>query len=669
MAYSLPPYRQDAIADAGLMQSELEQQDGNTDKRLQNYQLAELIGKGSFGRVYKAVDRATGGFVAVKVINIEDGDRQDQHADTLNDIRKEISTLRALSGSGATNINTIIDDFLVGSFICVVTEFCAGGSVSTLMKPTGSVPEKWIIPILREVSEGLAWVHDQGIVHRDIKCANVLIHDDGRVQLCDFGVAGIVETRYDKRNTFIGTLHWMAPEMFDPDIEYGKEVDIWAFGSLAFEAATGLPPNARLRDISRLGSHLRQNAPRLDGDQYSAGLKDFVACCLTEDWSKRPSIGDIRRHPLISGTAAKWPTSSLAEFVQDFKRWESQGGSRTSLFSGGGAQRQQPPLESSSPPDDWDFTNWPGTIIQPPPIAAPPVATDASIGGLLTRRRHNLPPHSRSVTAPLEKLFDSHTLTGYGEYARDYYQGLPLRSDPGPNDAVRESLIDLDEAWATIKPKPETRLNAMGAGARRQTLEWKFPQAIPPDPELIEAPSTPSFEISHSSIDPGHFMIDKRQSVLSLIDLDDCVPLDISEGRPRTATSESGSTISDRESFPFEQTLMASSQMREPSIYVEDHASSTHGHQVHNDATAGEWAQKQADELEIAMPDRPCYHVDAADPSVFLSSSYELPPLPEAPSSWVLEGHASDEDMKAEMRRMLLSLNQHLDAIKRCTAS
>lgn len=90
------------------------------------------------------------------------------------------------------------------------------------MRPTapGGLQEKWIIPILREVAEAVFWVHKAGIIHRDIKCANVLITEAGSVQLCDFGVSGIIETRFDKRSTFIGTPHWMAPELFDPSASY-----------------------------------------------------------------------------------------------------------------------------------------------------------------------------------------------------------------------------------------------------------------------------------------------------------------------------------------------------------------------------------------------------------------------------------------------------------------
>ncbi|KAI0551091.1 kinase-like domain-containing protein [Xylaria curta] len=208
--------------------------------------------------------------LSAKIIDIEESDRLDPGAnDAFNDILKEVNTLKLLNSNGARNINTIIDTFLVGQSIWMVTEYCAGGSVATLMRPTGGLPEQWIIPILREVAEALSWVHRQGIIHRDIKCANVLLTKNGGVQLCDFGVAALIETKFDKRRTVTGSLQWMAPEFFEPTVSYGIEVDIWAFGSMAFEMASGLPPNARTMgdmDPNTFSSYLRQHCPRLEGE-------------------------------------------------------------------------------------------------------------------------------------------------------------------------------------------------------------------------------------------------------------------------------------------------------------------------------------------------------------------------------------------------------------------
>ncbi|ELR05506.1 serine/threonine protein kinase [Pseudogymnoascus destructans 20631-21] len=183
------------------------------------------------------------------------------------------------------------------------------------MKPTPrGLQEKWIVPILREVAEALRWVHGAGIIHRDVKCTHSWQTPRANVQLCDFGVAGIVQTAADKRSTFIGTPHWMAPELFDSTRSYGKEVDIWAFGSMVYEMATSLPPNAASGiSYEILGNHLKASIPRLEYGNYSTQLRSRVANCLEELPSSRPTIGEIQQHPYINDTSLKYPTSTLPQ--------------------------------------------------------------------------------------------------------------------------------------------------------------------------------------------------------------------------------------------------------------------------------------------------------------------------------------------------------------------
>lgn len=466
-AADLPATKKKALEDAEKMQRTIIRDCAENGRDIPPYALSELIGKGSFGRVYKAKASATGQLVAVKIISIDEGDSIAPGAsDTFNDILKEVNTLKKLGNSGAKNINTVIETLLVGPSMWIVTEYCGGGSVSTLMRPSGGLPEKWIIPILREVAEALYWVHNEGIIHRDIKCANVLVTETGGVQLCDFGVAGIIETKFDKRSTVTGTLNWMAPELFDMSVSYGTEVDIWAFGSLAFEAATGLPPNAKNMariDIPQFGSYLKQHCPRLEGDQYSDHLRDLVAFCMTENPRDRPSITQIQRHPYISNTAKDYPTHSLSMLVKAYRLWEVQGGNRMSLFNAGGAQA---PTGNDDPEmlgdDGWNFETMTGGFDAPllgekeakavydaygPRVSMmPPPPKDSS-------RRRRPPPNVPALKGPLEKAFDPNTITNYEDNSRLFY-GRPMptsapemgaemseRSNP---EQPRESLIDLD---------------------------------------------------------------------------------------------------------------------------------------------------------------------------------------------------------------------------------
>lgn len=537
--------KQKAIEDAKKMQKVVAEQCLKVGKDPPQYRLSELIGKGSFGRVYKATSLTTNQLVAVKIIDIEESDTVNPKlADTYSDLLKEINALQLLSDSGAKNINHVIDALPVGQSMWMITEYCAGGSVATLMKPTspGGLQEKWIIPILREVAEAIYWVHSQGIIHRDIKCANILVTEEGNVQLCDFGVAGVIETKFDKRSTVIGTPHWMAPELFDNSTSYGTEVDIWAFGAMVFEIASGLPPSvaAGMMDFNRLGSYLKQHLPRLEGDRYSQGLKDLVAYCLVDDPKQRPTIEQIQRHRYIYSTQDVYPTSGLAHLVRGYKLWEAQGGVRKSLFSAGGAQGPSDLGFQALDNDEWNFSTtaaFDQQVLQTGDAQAvfdvygsnvdfKQDGFDDASRTQKPKSRRRPPPHLPSVKAPLEKLFDPNTISNYEDNSRAYYgrpfppptadfqpsqpppaSDLPLRDDSSQSPGVRESLIDLDMSLDGSNLSEFVDLNTIRAGDprastdydfgdvsynkaplsdpadmsnNRRTRDWKFPSMAPP---------------------------------------------------------------------------------------------------------------------------------------------------------------------------------------------
>ncbi|KAL7800552.1 serine/threonine protein kinase, STE family, STE20-related [Trichoderma afarasin] len=539
--------KQKALEDAKKMQNAVFESCTKAGKQAPQYELQELVGKGSFGRVYKATAMKTGQLVAVKIIDIEESDTLNPKlADTYSDLLKEINALQLLSDSGAKNINHVIEALPVGQSMWMVTEYCAGGSVATLMRPTapGGLLEKWIIPIVREVAEAIHWVHGQGIIHRDLKCANVLVTETGDVQLCDFGVAGVIETKVDKRTTFIGTPHWMAPELFDKDASYGTEVDIWAFGAMVYEIASGLPPNVTAGiDFSRLGSHLKHHTPRLEGDQYSAGLRDLVSYCLQHDAAKRPTIEQVQLHRYVRNTEESHPTSSLVHLVRAFKLWEAQGGDRRSLFSAGGAQGLAD-LSAAISNDEWNFSTTAAFDQQVldqgdaqdvydvygSKVEFNPEGYDETSRPQKPKSRRRPPPHLPSVKAPLEKIFDPNTISTYEENSRAYYSqpfqapisDLPLRDETAPTPDVRESLIDLDVSLHggelsqfvdldTIKPSNidshasldydfddasfvrGPMSDPIDLKDNRRTQDWKFPSMTAPvsaDPQEFKFPFT-----------------------------------------------------------------------------------------------------------------------------------------------------------------------------------
>ncbi len=547
--------KQKALEDAKKMQAVVRDECIKAGKEVPPYMLQELIGKGSFGRVYKADDLNTKALVAVKIIDIDESDTLNPKlADTYSEFMKEINALKLLSDSGAKNINHILDVLPVGQSMWMVTEYCAGGSVATLMKPTapGGLQEKWIIPILRDVAEAISWVHKEGIIHRDIKCANVLVTEAGAVQLCDFGVAGVIEHKFDKRSTFIGTPHWMAPELFDPTPSYGTQVDIWAFGSMIFEIASGLPPNVMGGfSIQSLGEYVKTHSPRLDGDQYSALLKDLVAFCLVEDPAKRPSIEQVQQHRYLFNTEPIYPSSSLANLVKGYKMWEAQGGSRKSLFDLGGVQGLQGMDYSSTAlaNDEWNFSTTLEFDRQVMSNADAQAVYDVYGSNIdfefpdqpfrapktnKPSRRRPPPQLPTANKAPIEKLFDPNTMTSYADnslayygqgpppptsdHASDHTSDLPLRND-SLHSTLRESLIDLDMSLHGDELSRFVDMDTIRAGPRastdhhdfndmndlnrpplsdpadlqnnRLTQDWKFPSMQPPasaNPEMSRFP-------------------------------------------------------------------------------------------------------------------------------------------------------------------------------------
>ncbi|KAI6783755.1 Serine/threonine-protein kinase-like protein [Emericellopsis cladophorae] len=501
--------KQKAIDDAVKMQKRVVEDCNKGGKEPPPYQLSELIGKGSFGRVYKATALKTKQLVAVKIIDIDQSDTMDPRlADTYSDLLKEINALQMLGRTGAKNVNLVIEALPVAQSMWMITEYCAGGSVSTLMQPTapGGLQEKWVIPILRETAEAIFWVHGQGIIHRDIKCANVLVTEPGDVQLCDFGVAGVIETKFDKRTTVIGTPHWMAPELFDDSASYGTEVDIWAFGAMVYEIASGLPPNVHAgMDFSKLGNYLKNNTPRLEGDQYSPGLKDLISYCLQHDPAKRPNINQIQRHGYIHNTSEAYPTNTLSHLVKGFKLWESQGGARRSLFGLGGAQAPDDLDLAAMPNDEWNFSTTADFDRQVFKDGNAQDVFDAYGNNVdysqeksfeatarpqqqKVKGRRRPPPQLPSIKAPLEKIFDPNTMSNYEDNSRTYYgrlgpfpenemyppptSDLPLRNDSAPAPDVRESLIDLDASLDGGDLASFVDLNTIRAGGSRTSLDY-----------------------------------------------------------------------------------------------------------------------------------------------------------------------------------------------------
>lgn len=313
------------------------------------------LGDGAFGKVYKAQNKQNGTLAAAKVIDTKTEDE-------LEDYMVEIDILASCNHH---HIVKLLDAFYFESKLWILIEFCAGGAVDAIMlELERPLTEPQIRVVCKQTLEALAYLHESKIIHRDLKAGNILLSLDGDVKLADFGVSAKNTKTLQRRDSFIGTPYWMAPEVVmcetSKDRPYDYKADIWSLGVTLIELAQIEPPNHEMNPMRVLLKIAKSEPPTLmNPSRWSPEFSDFLRKALDKNVDNRWSTVQLLQHPFVASVTNSRPLRELiaeakaevTEELEDSKEEEEEDEPDTPL-AGPGHKRAPSDVSVASSEDE-----------------------------------------------------------------------------------------------------------------------------------------------------------------------------------------------------------------------------------------------------------------------------------------------------------------------------
>ncbi|PIO77752.1 kinase domain protein, partial [Teladorsagia circumcincta] len=409
------------------------------------WEIVGELGDGAFGKVEKAVSRSGRSlFAAAKAIEVQEGEE-------LEDFLVEIDILTSCKH---VNIVNLYACYFFENKLHMMLEFCGGGAVDAIMieleKP---LTEKQIAYVARYTCEAIAFLHDNNVIHRDLKAGNILLTSDAVVKLADFGVSAKLKDRNERRDTFIGTPYWMAPEVMMcetfKDQPYGTKSDIWSFGITLIEMAQMEPPHSN-----------KSAPPTLENpSSWSIFFADFLSQCLVKNPAERKTAKQILSHPFIANATDRHPVLALlAEVNADIEEEVVIDEDRASCDESCADSEDQSSVEAM----------WTNPTPVPPPVKDVAVATT------------DAPTKKRAAPPPPPIAQPTTTPTQTSDMNKELFVQATTPSHPSktPNDLVspgREALNILDDLTTALDQQNSSSMHSITDGP----ISSETPQVAP----------------------------------------------------------------------------------------------------------------------------------------------------------------------------------------------